>query len=154
MPRFRLSVGRGMVVVALLAVLMAAVRGNSEHVAAALNAIAVASLAFATLGAIVRCEGQRARWVGYATFGWTYYLALFVRDQTYTKLFPDDLVAELTRFLGMIPFSFGNQTDETFPAYRIVRWSVLIAFAYGGSALGPILARARRPEEAKGGGVA
>jgi hypothetical protein len=75
--RFRISI-RGLVALILLVGFgLAALRGASLGWATASILLAVVALATATLGAIVGRGTGRASWIGFAVFGWIYFLLHF-----------------------------------------------------------------------------
>jgi hypothetical protein len=72
MGRFRISIGRLLVVIAHCGVAFAALRSPSWIWASTFFSLVFASMAVATLTAIYRLGSQRAFWTGYAICGWLY----------------------------------------------------------------------------------
>ena len=110
-----------------LIVAVAGVWINTGRVAGYFDEVAVGSLAVATLGAILWGPRRGANWAGYSVFGWTYYIALFIRDRTYQAMFPDLEVSAMLEQFGVRP-EYGESAQEI-PGYVAIHCSLLIAFA-------------------------
>ena len=72
MGRFRISIGRLLLVIACCGVGFAALRSPSWIWASTVYSVVVASLAAATLNAVYRLGARRAFWTGFALYGWLY----------------------------------------------------------------------------------
>ena len=75
--RVRFTIRGLMALVLLLGFGFAALRGATLGWAVASILIALLALCSATLGAVVRCGSSRPSWVGFAIFGWAYFLLHF-----------------------------------------------------------------------------
>lgn len=81
MNRFRFSLGTFLVVVTLLAVALAALVSQSRLAASAALTAYLVLLCVALAGAILPQAPNRAFWIGFAIFGWTYWLVEFDTTQ-------------------------------------------------------------------------
>lgn len=74
MGRYRLSLAALMGVVALIAVGVAALRSSTAIWAALVILLALGTVCGATVGAVLRRGPDRGPWLGFAVFGWAYFL--------------------------------------------------------------------------------
>src|SRR5687767_8956766 len=77
MNRFRFSLGTFLVVVTLLALGLAALVSQSRFAASAALTAYVVLLCVSLAGAVMPHAANRAFWIGFAIFGWTYWFAEF-----------------------------------------------------------------------------
>jgi len=77
MSRFRFSIAGFFLVVTLVAFGLAASVSQSEMAGSAAFTVFLGLLCLATAGAILRPLPARAFWVGFALFGWTYWMCEF-----------------------------------------------------------------------------
>jgi hypothetical protein len=77
MNRFRFSLGSFLIVVTLLALALAALVSQSRLAASAALTAYLVLLCLALAGALIPHTGNRAFWIGFAIFGWTYWFVEF-----------------------------------------------------------------------------
>src|SRR5262245_28083647 len=77
MSRFRFSIAGFFLVLTLVAFGLAATVSQSDLAGSAAFTVFLGLLCLATAGAILRVLPERAFWLGFALFGWTYWLCEF-----------------------------------------------------------------------------
>ena len=76
-----------MLVIAYVAIGFAALRSSSLGLGRTLYALTVVLLAFGTLSAFCGNRPSRWSWTGFATFGWSYFVAFMINDSPNVDLF-------------------------------------------------------------------
>jgi hypothetical protein len=126
MRRPRVSIGRLMIVVLVVAVGTAALKAADEVWAGAMLTLTLGLLGVAVLGALFRREGRRAFWVGFALLG-AAYLAPTLVEATRPKLPTSKLLAyahsklapQDARRLGLVLLTdVGTTTDFVLKAMK------------------------------------
>jgi hypothetical protein len=74
MGRYRFTLAALMAAVALIAVGVAALRSPTAIWASLVILLVLGAICGATVGAILRCGPDRGAWLGFAVFGWAYFL--------------------------------------------------------------------------------
>ena len=74
MGRYRFTLAALMGVVALVAVGVAALRSSTALWASLVILLALGAICGATVGAILRRGPDQGAWLGFAVFGWAYFL--------------------------------------------------------------------------------
>ncbi len=95
MTRFRFTIAGFFLVLTLVAFGLAATVSQSELAGSAAYTLFVGLLCLAAAGAILRPLPARAFWLGFALFGWTYWMV------EYETELPTPQQTYLTRFIGM-----------------------------------------------------
>jgi hypothetical protein len=157
MPRLRISLWIMLAAVALAALGLAGMASPSRLALAVAATVTLAVLLAAILAAWLGPRIDRAFWVGFAVFGWTY-LVLTNLDWVGGR-FGHDLTAGLDDLVDMLvthapnPAPSGVRSPELLRdrqmragnVIEIGRMLLALAFAVAGALVGTVLARRREP---------
>lgn len=99
MSRFRFSLVSFLAVITLLALGLAAMASQARLATSAAFTAFVVLLCLATAGAVIPWTVNRAFWIGFAIFGWTYWFLEF--DTSGARATPQPAVTAITLFSGL-----------------------------------------------------
>ena len=147
MPRLRISLSTVLAIIAFIALGLAGLTSASGLATAATATVTLALLLAATLGAGLLAGSDRAFWLGFAVFGWTY--LVLVNWDWIGGQFGHDLAAGLGEFAERLvpegsPFEdWQIRQARVGNLVQIIRMLSSLLFALGGGFIARAFARRR-----------
>lgn len=95
MRKFRTSIGFLMITILLIGLAFAAITNPTEWRSSAIYTMTISLLLFSLIGLLVRRDSKRLFWLGFAIYGWFFFIQARQSEELYRPVTLATLTAEL-----------------------------------------------------------